>query len=99
VRLVLLAIDGVQLLLDEKAGLPNRHGDGLVASPGMSDELPWKPKSRPCEWCGEPVDQLGTRAPRLYCRRSHRQRAFEARQKLELQQRVALAEAELHSRG
>jgi hypothetical protein len=32
-----------------------------------------------CEWCGEAVSQLGTRTPRRYCKRSHRQRAFEAR--------------------
>ncbi|MFF5707406.1 hypothetical protein ACFY7H_33710 [Streptomyces sp. NPDC012794] len=32
-----------------------------------------------CAWCGEPVSQLGTRTPRLYCQRSHRQRALEAR--------------------
>lgn len=32
-----------------------------------------------CEWCGEPVSQLGTRAPRRYCKRSHRQRAYEER--------------------
>lgn len=63
----------------------------------MSDDLPLttsRPKFRPCEWCGTLVDQLGTRAPRLYCKRSHRQRAFEARRKLELEQRLALAELE-----
>ena len=32
-----------------------------------------------CQWCGEPVSQLGTRTPRKYCQRSHRQRALEAR--------------------
>ncbi|NEC24418.1 hypothetical protein [Streptomyces parvus] len=32
-----------------------------------------------CEWCGEPVSQLGSWSPRWYCKRSHRQRAFEAR--------------------
>ncbi|WP_399554100.1 hypothetical protein [Streptomyces anulatus] len=49
----------------------------------MSDELP---KQRvagveylSCEWCGEPVSQLGSWSPRRYCQRSHRQRAFEAR--------------------
>ncbi|MCB5182861.1 hypothetical protein LG632_26310, partial [Streptomyces sp. SMC 277] len=31
-----------------------------------------------CRWCGEPVSQLGTRTPRRYCKRSHRQRAYEA---------------------
>ncbi|TGG77870.1 hypothetical protein D8771_26595 [Streptomyces albus] len=49
----------------------------------MSDELP---KQRvagveylSCEWCGEAVSQLGSWSPRRYCKRSHRQRAFEAR--------------------
>ncbi|MEU8765003.1 hypothetical protein [Streptomyces sp. NPDC048659] len=32
-----------------------------------------------CVWCGEPVSQLGTRTPRKFCKRSHRQRALEAR--------------------
>ncbi|MCY0923214.1 hypothetical protein OS965_34620 [Streptomyces sp. H27-G5] len=32
-----------------------------------------------CEWCGAAVSQLGTRTPRKYCQRSHRQRALEAR--------------------
>lgn len=54
----------------------------------MTDELPYTPKSRPCEWCGAPVDQLGTRSPRLYCKRSHRQRAFEARRKREMELRL-----------
>jgi hypothetical protein len=65
----------------------------------MSDELPWKPKVRPCEWCGALVDQLGTRAPRLYCSHSHRQRAYEARRRLELEDRLAAAEAALKARG
>ncbi|WP_037918737.1 hypothetical protein [Actinacidiphila yeochonensis] len=59
----------------------------------MTEELPYTPRTRPCEWCGEAVDQLGTRAPRLYCRRSHRQRAFEARRRLEMEQRLAVAES------
>lgn len=32
-----------------------------------------------CVWCGAAVSQLGTRTPRKYCQRSHRQRALEAR--------------------
>jgi hypothetical protein len=59
----------------------------------MSDELPTQTiagvKYLACGWCGEPVSQLGTRSPRLYCKRSHRQRAFEARRLLELQERAA----------
>jgi hypothetical protein len=65
-------------------GMPNRgcrHSDGYGA--GMSDELPTQrvagDEYRSCEWCGEAVSQLGTRTPRRYCKRSHRQRAFEAR--------------------
>ncbi|MGW2089711.1 hypothetical protein [Streptomyces sp. NPDC001880] len=48
-----------------------------------SNELPAQRQAgveyRSCEWCGEAVSQLGSRSPRLYCKRSHRQRAFEAR--------------------
>ncbi|MFJ5954181.1 hypothetical protein [Streptomyces noursei] len=49
----------------------------------MTDALPTRREGGSeylsCEWCGEAVDQIGTRTPRLYCKRSHRQRAFEAR--------------------
>ncbi|MEU5138102.1 hypothetical protein [Streptomyces californicus] len=49
----------------------------------MSDELPRQRVAGveylSCEWCGEPVSQLGSWSPRRYCKRSHRQRAFEAR--------------------
>ncbi|MYS37222.1 MULTISPECIES: hypothetical protein [unclassified Streptomyces] len=49
----------------------------------MSDELPKKKVAGveylSCEWCGEAVSQLGSWSPRRYCKRSHRQRAFEAR--------------------
>ncbi|MFB7266032.1 hypothetical protein ACFCXH_28385 [Streptomyces nojiriensis] len=49
----------------------------------MSDELPTQRVAgveyRSCEWCGAAVSQLGTRTPRLYCKRSHRQRAYDAR--------------------
>lgn len=48
-----------------------------------SDELPTQRLAGveylSCEWCGAAVSQLGTRTPRRYCKRSHRQRAFEAR--------------------
>lgn len=57
-----------------------------------ADDLPRQgPTYRACEWCGEPVSQLGTRTPRLYCKRSHRQRAYEARRLLELQDAAAQA--------
>ncbi|MFE3654607.1 hypothetical protein ACFXO2_43810 [Streptomyces sp. NPDC059152] len=49
----------------------------------MTDALPTRREGGSeylsCEWCGEAVDQIGTRTPRRYCKRSHRQRAFEAR--------------------
>lgn len=51
--------------------------------PGMDEELPTQRVAGieylACEWCGEAVSQLGTRTPRRYCKRSHRQRAFEKR--------------------
>ncbi|MFF6787252.1 hypothetical protein [Streptomyces sp. NPDC012510] len=49
-----------------------------------------------CEWCGQPVSQLGTRTPRRYCRRSHRQRAYEARR---LQRASGVAPAALPPAG
>jgi hypothetical protein len=58
-----------------------RHSDSYGR--GMSDELPTQRVAGveylSCEWCGEPVSQLGSWSPRRYCKRSHRQRAFEAR--------------------
>ncbi|MEU3978429.1 hypothetical protein [Streptomyces bacillaris] len=49
----------------------------------MSDDLPTQRVAGveylSCEWCGEAVSQLGSWSPRRYCKRSHRQRAFEAR--------------------
>lgn len=35
--------------------------------------------ARPCEWCGAPVEQPATGRARLHCKRSHRQRTYEAR--------------------
>ncbi|GAB2778267.1 hypothetical protein [Streptomyces daliensis] len=56
----------------------------------MSEELPTQETASGaqirCEWCGEPVSQLGTRTPRRYCKRSHRQRAFEARRLRDLRE-------------
>ncbi|MFI8258906.1 hypothetical protein [Streptomyces filamentosus] len=48
-----------------------------------------------CQYCGEPVSQLGTRKPRTYCKRSHRQRAYEARRrKAEIKEAVEKAKRE-----
>lgn len=62
---------------------------------GMTDDLPRQKaggiKYLACEWCGESVSQLGTRTPRLYCKKSHRQRAFEARRLLKLQDAATAA--------
>ena len=33
----------------------------------------------PCGWCGRGMPSGGNGRPRVYCKRSHRQRAFEAR--------------------
>lgn len=41
-----------------------------------------KYESRPCRWCGRPVPtRAGPGRPSEYCRRSHRQRDYEARQR------------------
>ena len=32
-----------------------------------------------CDWCGDPLAASSSGRPRRYCRRSHRQRAYEAR--------------------
>lgn len=38
----------------------------------------------PCAWCGDPVPETGGPGrPARYCRRSHRQRAYEARREAE----------------
>ena len=37
-----------------------------------------------CAWCGEPIESTsGPGRPARYCRRSHRQRAYEARRQAE----------------
>ena len=38
-----------------------------------------------CAWCGRPVDEGGTGRRRRYCRRSCRQRAYEQRRSLRMQ--------------
>jgi hypothetical protein len=41
--------------------------------------------ARSCSWCGGPlVEAPGPGRPRLYCRPSHRQRAYEARREAKL---------------
>ena len=51
-----------------------------------------------CAWCGRPVDEVGTGRRRRYCRRSCRQRAYEQRRSLRMQDlpegTVVLTEAE-----
>ncbi|GLB62138.1 hypothetical protein NCCP2495_00160 [Dietzia sp. NCCP-2495] len=51
-----------------------------------------------CAWCGRPVDEGGTGRRRRYCRRSCRQRAYEQRRSLRMQDlpegTVVLSEAE-----
>ncbi|MCT1432403.1 hypothetical protein [Dietzia maris] len=51
-----------------------------------------------CAWCGRPVDEGGTGRRRRYCRRSCRQRAYEQRRSLRMQDlpegTVVLTEAE-----
>jgi len=37
-----------------------------------------------CAWCGEPIRQSGVGRSRDYCRRSCRQRAYEARKQREI---------------
>lgn len=39
-------------------------------------------RPRPCRWCGRSIAQEPTGRPRLYCRRSCRQRAYEQRQRV-----------------
>ena len=36
-------------------------------------------KTTSCDWCGDPLVANCSGRPRRYCRRSHRQRAYEAR--------------------
>lgn len=46
----------------------------------MDDGMPRDASGlRPCEWCGGPIRQPPTGRRRRYCRRSHRQLAYEER--------------------
>ena len=50
-------------------------------------------KYQACAWCGKPIDQNeGAGRPRRYCRRSCRQRDFEARKRA---RELGLAESDL----
>ncbi|WP_369233828.1 hypothetical protein AB5J56_18350 [Streptomyces sp. R21] len=40
--------------------------------------------SKLCAWCGEPIQQTGVGRSKDYCRRSCRQRAYEARRQREI---------------
>lgn len=63
---------------------PPHHKTGRVRSWAMSDETPRDADGRSlCEWCGGEVRQPGTGRRRAYCRRSCRQRAYEARRQRE----------------
>ncbi|WP_371674874.1 GIY-YIG nuclease family protein [Streptomyces sp. NBC_01276] len=46
--------------------------------PWSADAFGPDPGGASCRWCGAPVHQGNTRTSRLYCKRAHRQRAFEA---------------------
>ena len=55
-----------------------------------------------CGWCHRPFDQLpGSGRPRLFCSRSHRQRAYEARRRADSLKiptgQVIVSEADLRS--
>ncbi|MCX5079372.1 hypothetical protein OHA84_38665 [Streptomyces sp. NBC_00513] len=78
VRLVLVLDAGLAVTVTARWVRSSRHSDGYGA--GMSDDVVVRRVGPDpgCRWCGEPVSQLGTRTPRRYCRRSHRQRAYEA---------------------
>lgn len=72
---------------------------GLATAPGPSPEGAAWPifvtvtDFRPCAWCGRPIEQSGGRGrPRAYCRRSCRQRDFEARRRA---RELGLAETDL----
>lgn len=58
-----------------------------VTKPAASDA------TRACRWCGRPIEVQGTTGrPRLYCKRSCRQRDFESRQR---SAELGLSESEL----
>lgn len=64
----------------------------------MADQKPPRRGETSCAWCGRPVDEGDTGRRRRYCRRSCRQRAYEQRKSLRVQElpegTVVLSEAE-----
>lgn len=58
----------------------------------MTTDAEPPPPPVPCAWCRRPIERRPTGRPRLYCRRSCRQRAFEQRQRLA---DLGLSESEL----
>lgn len=57
-----------------------------VESEDRADEAPPRRGEASCAWCGRPVDEGGTGRRRRYCRRSCRQRAYEQRRSLRMQE-------------
>lgn len=45
-----------------------------------------------CQWCGEPLQYAGTGRLPKYCKRSHRELAYQLRRDLDLAERLGLAE-------
>ena len=65
-----------------------RHRLGSLAcveSVVRADQAPPRRGEASCAWCGRPVDEGGTGRRRRYCRRSCRQRAYEQRRSLRMQ--------------
>ncbi len=87
---------------------PRPDATGHTGAP-LGNLTPVEPDARPeptaprrgeasCAWCGRPVNEGGTGRRRRYCRRSCRQRAYEQRRSLRMQDlpegTVVLTEAE-----
>ena len=64
-------------------GLSTRTSPSFVTVTKPSVEAEDSELGRPtaCRWCRRPIDQPGVGRPREFCRRSCRQRDFEARQR------------------
>lgn len=86
-----------------RANATGYSGGGLgtltsVESDVRADEAPPRRGEASCAWCGRPVNEGGTGRRRRYCRRSCRQRAYEQRRSLRMQElpegTVVLTESE-----
>lgn len=86
-----------------RLGVAGHPGGGLgsltsVESDVRAEDAPPRRGEASCAWCGRPVDEGGTGRRRRYCRRSCRQRAYEQRRSLRMQElpegTVVLTEAE-----